>query len=122
MAQSTMQQRWLFAMFIVISIATTNASAFDSTVRIELVTCTPDGIMNAWKERYDPKRFWINQNVIFEMAVERYQGSSAAADCAHVDAGVDRRSCVSHWENRRASIIKCFQTTGRMCRAHGGLC
>ena len=42
------------------------------TARLELVGCQPDGIINAWRARWDPKEFWIEQAVVFKITIERW--------------------------------------------------
>lgn len=99
-----------------------SAAAADTELRIELSTCTADGMYNSLKEKYDKKAFWVGQNVVLEMALEQYRGTSAAEECSHITDAKDKMACASYWVNRRAAIIRCYQTSKQMCRLHGGQC
>jgi hypothetical protein len=88
---------------------------------IELNTCTPDGVVNELKEKWNPKDFWIRQNVIFESEVKsawKYDGSY----CRLKNDEVDKTKCFLYIKNMYQSILKCYRTTKLLCRQNGGYC
>ena len=93
-------------------------------VDIELVTCSPDGVIASIKRAYDPKRFWVSQYVDLEMALEeedlRYYYELCNID--YRDDQVERLECISWYKNRHASMVKCLRHSKKMCRLHGGFC
>lgn len=109
----------LIMVFLITMLAASSAYAFDDKVRIELATCRPDGIYNSWKERINPKEFWIDQTVSFEMELEKLRYWSVAEKCSDISEHAEKIACVSYFQNLRASIARCYQTALRMCRANG---
>lgn len=91
---------------------------------IELSTCTPDGAINEFKERWDSKTFWIKQNVKLETEMEekwKYDG----AYCKSIDdKGHDivKAKCFLYIQNLFDSMVKCYKTSKILCRKNGGLC
>jgi len=95
----------------------------DYEPRIELVGCQPDGIINSWRARLDPKDFWIKQHVVFEIAMEeKWRFEDAISDCGSLEDKKERTECVLYHRNRFAAIVKCERHTRMLCRQYGGRC
>lgn len=110
-------------MVAVAFIAIFQNSTFASDLGIDLATCMPKGIYNSSKEKISPKKFWIEQNVALEMGLQRqWEFDDAISICAGISDQVDRVRCMSYTQNLKASMIRCYQTTIRMCRSNGGFC
>jgi hypothetical protein len=108
---------------IIIAASVLSSSVFAADIGIDLKTCMPDGAINTVKEKFDPKKFWIAQNVILEIHLERrWEFEEAMSRCGEISSNSERIKCISYQQNLQASIIRCYQTTKRMCRANGGLC
>jgi len=105
--------------FLITILAVSSAYAYDGILRIELATCSPDGIYNSWKERLNPKEFWINQTIVLEMELEKLRYKSVAESCSEIREQTEKIACVSYFQNLRASAARCYQTALRMCRANG---
>ena len=89
---------------------------------IELNTCTPDGMVNSFKEKWDAKSFWIKQNVALQNELSskwKYDG----AECFQGERDqIEKTECILHYKNLLDSIAKCYRTSTILCRKHGGFC
>lgn len=90
------------------------------TVRLELVGCQPDGILNAWRARWDPKEFWIEQAVVFQNEIERWNLSGDIQGCQSESSQTERVNCVLYMQNRYNAAKQCLAHANALCRAHGG--
>ena len=97
----------------------------DYTLKIELATCTPDGMIIAWKERHDPRKFWFSQNVLFKIEVENdsdgLQLKSKLDSCETRHNLQKKFECINFYTSQRDAIIRCYLATKNMCIAYGGL-
>lgn len=94
--------------------------AMDYTLKIELESCQPNGIINVWKAMFDPKEFWIEQVVVLEMGVERYHLGDSLADCDKEHSKADMLKCKLYFQNKFDALLKCLKSSRILCRAHGG--
>ena len=92
-------------------------------LRIELVSCTQDGFINGLREKINPKNFWISQNVLFEMELEREWDFQNTLDiCREENDLTQKQRCFDYYNNFRDSVKKCHITVKKRCRENGGLC
>lgn len=91
-----------------------------TTLRLELVSCQPDGIINAWRARWNPKKFWVEQVVVLEMAAERSSLADSLRECQSESAQADRVNCTLYFKNRHAAWMKCLAHARALCRLNGG--
>lgn len=104
-------------------ITSVNSFASDGDLRISLANCMPDGILNSYRERWNPKEFWIDQNVILEIQLDRRWEYEESIDrCRNIKDSVDKQRCFSYVQSHWQSLAKCQSVTRRMCRANGGYC
>jgi hypothetical protein len=90
------------------------------TARLELVGCQPDGIINAWRERWDPKEFWIEQAVVFKITIERWNLAGNIQGCQSESSQAERANCVLYMQNRYNAVRKCLAHGNTLCRMYGG--
>ena len=90
------------------------------TARLELVGCQPDGIFNAWRARWDPKEFWIEQAVVFKMTIEQWDLAGNIQGCQTESSQAERANCVLYMQNRYNTVRKCLAHANTLCRMYGG--
>lgn len=113
--------RILLGIMLLLLVTTQDILASDyHTVRLELVGCQPDGIINAWRARWDPKEFWIEQAVVFKIEIERWDLSSDIQKCQSESSQTERVNCVLYMQNRYNAARKCLAHAFALCQAHGG--
>lgn len=105
----------------VLTLLVASSAAFprDYVLRLNMSTCEPDGMINSWRERFNPRDFWISQTVVLETELERMSSSSVADDCSQSDNVSEKRRCMEYKTNIRASAARCLSVSRRRCREQG---
>jgi hypothetical protein len=99
------------------------AVASDFKLRIDLATCEPDGVINVWKERLNPKDFWINQSVVFKTDLSEMTDENGYYDvCRSISSNSERVRCFDYKKSLVDSARRCLPLIIRRCRQHGGFC
>lgn len=113
--------RVLLGAMLLLLLTTQDGLASDfETVRLELVDCQPDGIMNAWRERLYPKDFWIEQAVVFQKSIEKWDLDGRIQECQSESAQAERDNCVLNRQNQYVTARKCLAHANQLCRKYGG--
>jgi hypothetical protein len=98
-------------------------AAGDYKLRIDLATCEPDGVINVWKERLNPKDFWINQSVVFKTDLSEMTDENGYYDvCRSISNNSERVRCFDYKKSLVDSARRCLPLIIRRCRQHGGFC
>ncbi len=113
--------RVLLGAVLLLLMVTQNGLASDyETVRLEMVGCQPDGIINAWRARWDPKKFWVEQVVVLETGIESWDIAGDIRGCQSESSQAERTNCTLYMQNRYNAVKKCLAHANTLCRMHGG--
>lgn len=113
--------RILFGVVLQLLVTTQNGLASDyETVRLEMVGCQPDGVINALRARWDPKKFWVEQAVVLQSSIEGWNLAGNIQGCQSESSQAERTNCVLYMQNRYNAAKKCLAHANTLCRAHGG--
>lgn len=99
--------------------ASSVAFASDYVLRLNMATCEPDGMINVWRERYNPRDFWVSQTVVLSSELEWMNSSSVANECSPSNSISEKRRCMEYKTNIRASAARCLSVSRRRCREQG---
>lgn len=83
------------------------------TVRLDMSTCEPDGIVSSLKERWNVREFWKQEVVSLEMSLERFRGDDFYAICNNDLNAADRRRCIDRKNSIRSSAERCLVVARR---------
>lgn len=111
--------KFLKVSVLTLLMASSSAFARDYVLRLDMSTCEPDGMVNSWRERSNPRDFWISQTVVLERELEWMNSSSVADACSQSDAISEKRRCMEYKTNIRASAARCLSVSRRRCREQG---
>jgi hypothetical protein len=91
---------------------------------IDLQTCQPDGPSAKLSRAWNPRSFWIEQNVTLEIALEANSLQELVDDCHLKDSGNTKKlaQCVTFYTERHAGMKKCLEFSALQCRREGGKC
>jgi hypothetical protein len=95
------------------------AMALDYELRLNMSTCEPDGIVSSWKERSNPRDFWVSQKVVLDNELERMRHRSVEQECSDVGTQSDRIRCMEYKKTIRQSAQRCLNVSRRRCRENG---
>lgn len=84
-------------------------------LRVELVSCRPDSLLNVYREKFWPLDFWVEQHVVLDP--ENMRDSSVCDD--YPDEG-EKLKCVYYFDRRIENVLACGELAWKMCRIHGG--
>ncbi len=104
---------------VILLMASTSVFARDYVLRLNMATCEPDGMINSWRERSNPRDFWIAQTVVLERELEWMNSSSVAEECSPSDNMSEKRRCMEYMSNIRASAVRCLSVSRRRYREQG---
>jgi hypothetical protein len=98
--------------------------ATTQALSISLEDCQPRDVWARISRAYDPRDFWIQQNVKLEMMLEESDLKSDLADCTarYSDARSARDECTSHFTKWRRDATQCLRHSAKLCRIEGGRC
>ena len=99
--------------------ASSVAFASDYVLRLNMTTCEPDGMINSWRERSNPRDFWISQTVVLDIGLARMNIISVADECSPSNNLSEKRRCMEYKSNIRASTARCLSVSNRRCREQG---
>ena len=88
-------------------------------LRLNMSTCEPDGIVSTWKERSDPRDFWVSQAVVLEIELEEMNLNSVEQECSGERTQSDRIRCMEYKRTIRQSAQRCLNVSRRRCRENG---
>ena len=108
-----------FTLFLALTVASSLAFA---DIEIDMATCMPKGIVSSMKEKTNPKKFWISQNIELEIAIQKWDIATSTAVCHEQKSTAEQERCFEYKRNLYESAVKCYQTTSQLCRANGGNC
>lgn len=95
------------------------AIARDYVLRLNMATCEPDGIVSSWKERSNPRDFWISQKVVLDIELERMRYRSIEQECSDAGTQSDRIRCMEYKRTIRQSAQRCLNVSRRRCQENG---
>jgi len=90
---------------------------------IDLRTCEPT-FTGKIKRMWDPKAFWISQNVALQETVEWNKSREYWIDaaCPFYSTPEERKKCATGRSKGWTYILRCLKFSREMCRLHGGYC
>ena len=113
----------LLVFFCVISYLIYNLYDKKFELKINLLDCMPNGVINSWQEKINPRNFWVTQNVVIESDLSRSWIYDTPQDiCSSENNPIEKQKCIFYYESYRRAGIRCKEFTKKMCNLHGGSC
>lgn len=111
----------VFCMVIIVISPITHAEKYE--LRINLMNCMPDGVINSWREKWNPREFWVSQHVVLETDLERDWKYQESLDrCREQKNPIEKQKCFTYYESYHQAAIRCKEVARKLCRANGAFC
>ena len=94
----------------------------DSTARVDVATCAPDGFVNTLRERVFTQSVWRGQGLILEGMLARYADADSPAACGSRPPGREQVFCTMEWNEKRRELEACYRAARKLCLAAGAKC
>ena len=90
-------------------------------LRLNLTTCMPDGLINGYRERINPKEFWISQHVVLDVQLNSrgWEYEHQISICKSQENLIQRQKCEIYYQLHWQSLRKCLAVTKKMCNLNG---
>lgn len=102
-------------LFMLVNFGTARASE----IRMDLVTCQPDGVRGKLQAGYDPLKYWAEQKVALERYLEIFNIERPDEDCStRASNKIEFEECRGYIRNYVDSVKKCIGFSRIMLEPH----
>jgi hypothetical protein len=114
---------WVKIVAVAAILTMANVGASDTAnandIRMDLVTCQPEGVRGSLQAGYDPLAYWIEQAIALERALESYAIERPDSDCpSRAKNRIELEECRGYTRNYVQAAQKCLVFSRRMVALH----